>query len=235
MLNSQKVFLLILLLTGLFFSENIREGFNQFREKLVHSELTPYECQRRCAEKDNCRYSNTPRAINRSQKKGPCYHSFGLKGQYSVNAGNDKWITMGNKNFIPKTTETESHVANKTGGSAQTIYKQVPAGAVVTKIFYRFNGQDQGYGAPARVPHLAVLDSKGTWHETYDEQKKGPHNTLPNDFTFGRGSNQWHNAMRQFKKPIIAGSGNNVRIEYPAQPNKNISVKKSKFSIEFRN
>ena len=43
---------------------------------------------------------------------------------------------MGNKNFIPKTTETESHVADKTGGSAQTIYKQVPAGAVVTKIFY---------------------------------------------------------------------------------------------------
>ena len=48
MLNSQKVFLLILLLTALFFSENIREGFNQFREKLVHSELTPYECQKMC-------------------------------------------------------------------------------------------------------------------------------------------------------------------------------------------
>tara|TARA_Y100000741_G_C18153055_1_gene518056 strand:- start:69 stop:776 length:708 start_codon:yes stop_codon:yes gene_type:complete len=235
MLNSQKVFLLILLLTALFFSENIREGFNQFREKLVHSDLTAYECQKRCAEKENCRYANTSRSVHRSQKKGPCYHSFGLKGQYSVNAGNDKWVTMGNKNFIPRSTETESYAANKTGGAAQTIYQQIPAGSYVTKIFYRFNGQDHGYGAPARVPHLAVLDSDGNWHETYDRQKKGIHNTMANDFTFARGSNQWHSAMRAFKTPIKAGSGNNFRIEYPNQASKNITVKKSKFSVEFRN
>ena len=102
---------------------------------------------RRCAEKDNCRYSNTPRAINRTQKRTVLSFIWS-KRSIQCKCGNDKWITMGNKNFIPKTTETESHVANKTGGSAQTIYKQVPAGAVVTKIFYRFNGQDH-YGAPA--------------------------------------------------------------------------------------
>ena len=35
MLNSQKVFLLIVLLTALFLSENIKEGFNQFRQKEI--------------------------------------------------------------------------------------------------------------------------------------------------------------------------------------------------------
>ena len=112
---------------------------------------------------------------------------FSLKENFKItvldnlSSGGDSLMPfMGNKNFIPRTTETESHVANKTDGSAQTIYQQVPAGAMVTKIFYRFNGQDHGYGAPARVPHLAVLDSEGNWHETYDEQKKGPHNTMEN-------------------------------------------------------
>ena len=42
--------------------------------------------------------------------------------------------------------------------------------------------------------------------------------------------------VNELKKDVgLLSSGNNVRIEYPAQTNKNISVKKSKFSIEFRN
>ena len=81
MLNSHKIFLLIVLLTGLFFSQAMKEGFNQFRGKLVHTDLTPFECQKRCADNGNCRYSNTPRAINNTQKKGACYHSFGNRGQ----------------------------------------------------------------------------------------------------------------------------------------------------------
>ena len=142
---------------------------------------------------------------------------------------------MGNNEYIPKASETETHkVADFTGGAANTIYKQVPEGAVVTKLFYRFNGKDHGFGAPARVPHLAVLDDKGTWHEVYDKQKKGPHNTLAGDFTFARGANQWHNAMRSFTVPVVAGNGNNLRIEFPAQADKNITVKKAKFSVEFR-
>ena len=47
------------------------------------------------------------------------------------------------------------------------------------------------------------------------------------------GANQWHNAMRSFTVPV-AGNGNNLRIEFPAQADKNITVKKAKFSVEFR-
>ena len=31
--------------------------------------------------------------IYNTQKTGPCYHSFGDRGQYTVNAGNSKWLT----------------------------------------------------------------------------------------------------------------------------------------------
>ena len=47
MLNSHKIFLLIVLLTGLFFSQAMKEGFNQFRDKLIHTDIIPYECQKR--------------------------------------------------------------------------------------------------------------------------------------------------------------------------------------------
>jgi len=242
MLNNQKVFLLIVLLTGLLLSENIKEGFNQFRAKLIHTELTPYECQRRCVIKPNCRYSNYKRNIDRTQKKGECYHSYGLKGQYSVNGGNDTWITMYNKNFIPKNTQTESWKIDQDCSSYscnKTVYKQLPEGALATKLFYKFSGKDQGWGNPTRVPHLAVKDDKGGWHDVYDNGKKGSHNNQAqgSDRTMARGSMQNHNAMRSFKIPVKLGKGNNVRVEYPSQgggSGHTIMAKKSKFSVEFR-
>ena len=198
------------------------------------------ECQKRCAENGNCRYSNTPRAINNTQKKGACYHSFGNRGQYTVSGGNSQWITMGNKNFIPKVSQVESweeDINSCSDSKKKTVYHSIPAGATVTKLFYKFKGKDQGHGNPTGVPHLGVKDNNGNWHDVWDESKKGSHNiwSQGGDRTLARGAMINHNAMKTYDG-IIAGPGNNVRIKYQMPMNSGhcITTTNSRFSVEFR-